>query len=351
MPINSIDLKKFSVFEKLRLEFCKGLNVFIGENATGKSHLMKLLYSLIKPLEDYNGHKEYGPIVREKLAGVFKPEDDLVRRLVRRTVGISTANGTLVHGGASRIDFSLTTRGEFTFHTSAGKTPRSVFLPTGEALSMYEGFIAAYDQRELSFDETYYDLCKAMTGRPLKGPRMQEAKELIGPLEDILGGRVVLKGGRFHLHSEGEGNIEAHLLAEGHRKIACIAHLIANGTLMENNVLFWDEPEANLNPRLVTKVALMLRSLVHTGVQVFISTHDFLLSQELSLAVEYQTRPVAPTRFFAFSRPDASSPVSVESGDQLADLADDAILQEFAEHYDREQRLFYGEEKEAGARQ
>ena len=203
---------------------------------------------------------------------------------------------------------------------------------------MFDGFIAAYDERELSFDETYYDLCVALSAKPLRGARRGDIASLLRPLENILGGRVVLEGGRFHV-SAPDGFIEAHLLAEGFRKIAGLVHLIANGSLMQNGLLFWDEPEANLNPRLVTRVAQALCTLTRGGVQVFVATHDFLLSHELSLAAEYGTEPRVPMRFFAFSRQDGG-PVTVESGGTLAELSHNPILEEFAAHYDRERALF-----------
>ncbi len=39
--------------------------------------------------------------------------------------------------------------------------------------------------------------------------------------------------------------MEMHLVAEGLRKLAMIARLIANGSLVDKVSLFWDEPEAN----------------------------------------------------------------------------------------------------------
>jgi len=46
MPLNSLRLKNFTVFSELDITFSPGLNVIIGENATGKSHLLKLGYAL-----------------------------------------------------------------------------------------------------------------------------------------------------------------------------------------------------------------------------------------------------------------------------------------------------------------
>lgn len=41
--------------------------------------------------------------------------------------------------------------------------------------------------------------------------------------------------------------MEMPLVAEGLRKVAMLARLIATGTLLEQGYLFWDEPETNLN--------------------------------------------------------------------------------------------------------
>jgi wobble nucleotide-excising tRNase len=172
---------------------------------------------------------------------------------------------------------------------------------------------------------------------------MEEAEELAKSIEQTIGGKVRLKGGRFHVRyvATGFGEIEAHLLAEGFRKLASIAYLIVNGSLTKDSILFWDEPEANLNPKLVTEVAKILRSLAAGGVQIFIASHDYLLTNELAMAANYELAPRVPINFFGFKRTEDRSAVEVESSDRLADLQDNPILQEFAEHYDREQKLLF----------
>ena len=44
--LESIEVRNFTVFREARLEFARGLNVIVGENATGKTHLLKLPYSV-----------------------------------------------------------------------------------------------------------------------------------------------------------------------------------------------------------------------------------------------------------------------------------------------------------------
>ena len=59
----------------------------------------------------------------------------------------------------------------------------------------------------------------------------------------------MLHGEEFFLNGE-QGEIEFTLLAEGLRKLGLLWLLIRNGSLRPGAVLFWDEPETNLNPKL-----------------------------------------------------------------------------------------------------
>ena len=45
MIIKKIKLENYTVFEDQQIEFCPGVNIFIGENGTGKTHILKALYS------------------------------------------------------------------------------------------------------------------------------------------------------------------------------------------------------------------------------------------------------------------------------------------------------------------
>jgi len=214
---------------------------------------------------------------------------------------------------------------------------KGVFIPPNEVLAIYPGFAASYEKRELAFDQTYYDLCRALSAAPLKTNQVILSRLKLS-LEEILQGKVVQRGDHFYIQGKkSERTLEAHLLAEGHRKIAALVHLINNGSIDKDTILFWDEPEASMNPQLIRHIAIFLRELAKIGIQVFIATHDYLLTGELSLAAEYQTQPRVPIRFFAMSR-EGDDPVDIQCGDTLADLQDNPILDEFAAHYQREQQ-------------
>ncbi len=338
--IESVVLEEFSGFAPQKFDFCPGLNVLIGINGSGKSHLMKLLYSIWKTWE-VHGEAETGDLeifLKQKLASVFKPQGNKLERLVRRRRGQNTAKVSL-SGAGQTLEFQISAKGvSIGQHHPTHIEDNAIFLPSREVLAMYAGFIHAYQNRILSFDETYFDLCVAMSGSTLRGVPKEEASALAKPLEKILGGKVRLEGDEFKVKLK-NGDMESHLLAEGLRKIASVIHLIRNGTLGRKSILFWDEPEANLNPQLVVKVVETLLALAASGMQIFIASHDFLMTHELSLRAEYKKNK-APMRFFSLYPSEEG--VIHSSGEVLAELERNTILDEFSAHYDREQAYFNG---------
>ncbi len=334
MTLGAVNFKNFTVFEDATFELCPGVNVLIGANATGKTHAMKAMYAMLRAIE-----RGLSATFWTKFAEVFRPDQSDVRRLIRR--GGADARDTKIYfnrDGAWESWVSIAADGSGNAMNNRDPV-NSLYIPSREVLSMYEGFIAAYQSRELAFDETFFDLCVALNANLLRGERAEQVASLLAQLEAILGGKVILEGNRFYVQPFGRERYEAHLLAEGLRKIATLAHLVANGSLVPGGVLFWDEPETNLNPRLITQLVDFLVALARHGVQVILTTHDYLLAHRLSLISEYSE--VEPKiRFFGLACEVAAGPVQVTQGDTLAGLPNNPIVEEFARHYDFERELF-----------
>jgi predicted ATPase len=348
--VQKLVVEQFTAFDaQTEFEFNPGINVFIGANSTGKTHVLKAMYTLLKICEraqldipegltSETGMEQLKVMAQRKFEKVFKP--DRIGRLVNRSHrGQRTGKVELTYQGKSIAVEIASKSNKFSITSAALPEPvSSVFLPAHEFLSAYQGFIAAYEKRETAFDETYYDLAVALNATPLLGKRQEEIKSLVDPLEKaIQGGKVTQDNGKFYVKLP-EGNLESSLVAEGYRKLAGLIYLLNNGSLTQNGILFWDEPEANLNPRLVTTIVKTLKILAASGMQIFISTHDYLVSQELSLVTEYgEWKDI---RFFAFQPPKRGAGVTFEGGDSLAEISHNPILDEFAAYYDRETGLF-----------
>ena len=245
--------------------------------------------------------------------------------------------------------------------TASNRLPameRSVFVPPREVLSLFPGFISAWRERESNFDRTYYDLCMALDAKPLRGPRSDRRAQLLKPMETALQGKVTVKNGRFYV-SLADGDMEVPLVAEGLRKLAMLAYLVTNGRLSENGYLFWDEPEANMNPKLAKDLATVIRSFGDWGVQTFVATHDYALASELSLgnsssalprdslredaagpspglASQDSAKPSTRPSFFGLSRSNETEGVQVEVGARLEDLSNNPILDALTDLHDRE---------------
>jgi len=341
--LRSLSLKNFTVFAEADLKFASGLNVIVGENGAGKSHILKLAYTVAavsawgaRDSGSATPTKSYLEMaIARKLRGVFRPDE--LGRLARRQAGKSRCEVDVrFQPNSLRMGFSFNTssRSEVSIDLLPtrweGKPP--AYLPTRELLSIYPGFLSLYETSELPFEETWKDIC-VLLGAPLaRGPRLNEIRQLLEPLEEQLGGKVVLEDGRFYVRLEA-GKMEAHLVAEGLRKLAMIARLIATGTLIGTGLLFWDEPEANLNPKVIKSVARTILQLCQAGVQVFVASHSLFLMRELDILLKQDEFKTTEAQFFGL-HPSADG-VEVQQGPTVDDTGEIDSLNEELTQSDR----------------
>jgi len=342
--IQKLALNSFTNFADNSFTFSQGINVLIGKNGTGKTHILKAIAATISANNEFilspsQSKDKFENLIAEKLIGYFKPEQ--LGRLVKRQQGRTSARLELTIQ-KSELSYSFATSSKANVkiekNDGFGKIS-SLYIPPREMFSLYEGFLGLVKNREISFDESYIQLAKALDAPILKGPRFDKVKDLIEPLEKALDIKVIKENGRFYIN-DNNGKMEAHLVAEGLRKLASVMYLILNGELSKNSVLFWDEPEANLNPALIKVVANFIQLLAQQGVQVFIATHDYLLTHLLSLHAEYRTIEAAPDMIFFCLSKDVSGSVVVEEGETLIQINNNPILEEYARFYDLERMLF-----------
>jgi energy-coupling factor transporter ATP-binding protein EcfA2 len=335
-PVSKVSLDAVTVFSGLSLHAAEGINVIIGENGSGKTHLLKCAYAVLRAAEE-----------AERELPVPPWGDKLTRLFSGGFRSLFAGEGEAAHVRVECGDWVFE-RIEHPPGLAAWSLPapvrtRTLFLPSREPLAMYAGFVSAYEKRDLAFDETYYDVCRELGQRELREPA-PEFKAVLDELERVIGGEVRLNVSAFVVETK-RGPIAAPMVAEGHRKLAALAYLIKTGALTSETILFWDEPEANLNPKLVRVVAQVLRKLGKAGVQVFVATHDYLLARELSLEAEYRPSEL-DTRFFVLHRGSDDEPVAIAEGASWVDLQENPIFEAYAAHYERERELFTGEVEE-----
>ncbi|MCE1248474.1 MAG: AAA family ATPase [Firmicutes bacterium] len=293
MLLTGINLSRFTAFENLALEFSPGLNIFVGENGTGKTHLMKAAYAACEASRQNINFAE-------KLVKIFLPADNQVGRLVKRNSGSSQAvvgiTGKRKGSGKSQDDKGETALEiSFSNHTksfhNAGlsgverwteEITESVYIPPKDMLSNAPGFLSLYEKREIHFEEYYVDILKNAALPILKGPLDEKRNRLLSLLEEQLDGTIITKKEEFYLKNK-QGSLEFTLLAEGLRKLGLLWVLIRNGVLANGSILFWDEPEANLNPKIIKSLVNILIELQRLDMQIFVATHDYVFLKETDL--------------------------------------------------------------------
>ncbi|MFO8156026.1 MAG: AAA family ATPase [Pseudomonadota bacterium] len=337
MSLTHISLKRFTAFESLELPLSEGLNVFIGANGTGKTHLMKVAYSACDVSKTRKGFAE-------KLVRVFLPSRDAIGRLVKRR-GQSSHGQVAVYRGARKLSVQFSNHAKRADSTRVvgmakwtGEPVESVYIPVKEMLSNAPGFRALYSQREIHYEEVYADLLDRAY-LPIKtGPRDKARQRLLEILREVMAGKVEVKDEEFFLRSP-KGNLEFSLLAEGMRKLALLWILIQNGTLTSGSVLFWDEPETNLNPRLFGVLMDILLELQRNGVQVFLATHDYVVLKELELRRE-KSDNVAFHSLYADD--ESGGDIVCHTSDSYGAIHPNAIAEAFGDIYDRDVRRSLG---------
>jgi hypothetical protein len=217
-----------------------------------------------------------------------------------------------------------------------------VFIPTRELVTLCPWFVSLYDNYHLRFEESWRDTVSLLGAPSVKGARQSDVADLLEPLEKAMGGTVVVDSatGEFYLNMPGEGKMEMPLVAEGLRKMAMLARLISTGVLLEKGYLFWDEPETNLNPKLIKVLAASIVHLCSRGVQVFLATHSYFLLKELAL-LSRQTQ--VAQRYIGLNVSGQAGTVTVQQADALAELENIVALDEELAQYDRDlQGLAHG---------
>lgn len=350
--IKNIRIKNYMIFDSLDLDFSKDINIICGENSTGKTVLLKIIYSILKSYRD--AEKDKNPSVEtferyllEKIQGVFRPDNNNIVRLINRTAGESKSEILMKLDGVPdhEAKFEINRQGDKRlsvsiddYNVNVKTISEPIYIPPKEIISTMENFGSLYREYQIAFEETYADLCYLLE-KPLKKSLTKEEMGIIKRIEDILQGKVVQREKKIYLEISNVSNFEMGVLSEGYRKLSTLVSLIKSGSLDRNSIVFWDEPESNMNPKMITMVASVLCDLANIGVQVFVATHSYFVQQAFDLYGRKNKDKNLDIRFYSLYHEDKS--LRVAEACAINELDHNSIMEEFDAVYDREQDLFY----------
>ena len=178
LKIKQVELENFMIFHSLSMQFSDGINLIFGENSTGKTAILKILYASTKAVSDSMNQKKtilkepFQKHLVQKITGVFRPERDAIGRLVGRKQGSNRSEVEIFLEQSDKLSFGFGNRQVNRIDMNAVVKNEiepfiPIYIPPKEIISATGNFTSLYDEFHIEFDETYYDLAKLLL-RPLK---------------------------------------------------------------------------------------------------------------------------------------------------------------------------------------
>ncbi|WP_460585433.1 AAA family ATPase [Hymenobacter arcticus] len=354
--LKRLHLKNFTVFADADFKFGPGLNVLVGTNGTGKSHVLKLGYAVVKAIMEIEQHR-----IKLSITQRFIPIT-IVNYIANNLVStfLSAARGQLVRDGNTDdatifVEFNSGDEVSFEFqikrpdetalvHNTNFQIKEIVFpvlIPAKEILTL-SWMLAAADQLVLPIEQSYLDLLKQLRGLPRR--HLTPPAE-IQALTTAISGEVIEESGKYYLVHKSGQRLEMSMVAEGLRKFGTLQKLLTNGSLTQNTTLYWDEPEANLNPALLRKLAAILAELARQGFQIILATHSTDLLKEFHILSRQKDAKPLPIKYFGLNA-EPGEATRIVSTDNFEHLPDVVALEVELKQADELENIFIREDRE-----
>ncbi len=289
--INQIKLDNFGPLSDINWSTLGKINLVIGGNGSGKTFLLKAIYSSLRTLEDYkrgNEQRSASEILTEKLYWTFQAEK--IGDLVRKGAEIPLSSVLRIDNKDFSYSFGKDTSKQISSLENhvPPRASNSIFLPAKEVLSLHQIILKSREQdKAFGFDDTYFDLAKALRISTSRGRNYEEFSRSRRQLEDILGGVIEYDeaSGRW-LFVKGRHKFPIGVTAEGIKKIAILDTLLGNRYLDTNSVVLIDEPESALHPTAISQLLDIVAMLAERGIQFFMASHSYFVVKKLFLIAQ-----------------------------------------------------------------
>ena len=381
--IARLELENFAAFRQLRMEFSPRVNVIIGENSSGKTHLLKAAYALGKSCDDLkkNAELSFSDLATDKLLRLYKPQNNSLSRLYCRSgEGPARVRAADANDKVAEVEFSSKSKKVQAPSVPDGVSLSGVYIPTKDVLSLLPAMAeqrVSQDCLQSLFDDTILDLCfdllhkveddyeTELSDNPRLGTLLPVLSEAIGGRYEIAGTQQFFTKGRYEdvkstpssqsqqakaysdkskLRFTAQSGTElcSNMTAEGYRKIGVLMQLLRNRCIEPGitGTLFWDEPECNLNPKLIRILVDALLTLSRNGLQIVVTTHDYVLLKWLDLlSVKSKDDHI---RYHSIYRDAESNELRVDTCDEYSKISRSSISDTFAELYDADVKRALG---------
>lgn len=295
----SVSVKNFGALKDVSWNGLSRINLVLGENGTGKSFLLKAMYVALRTCETYkrgDDKRDFGDILSDKLYWTFQAEKigDIATKSKDKK---DSLNFCAEIDESTKLSYSFGRDTEKQIKNISGipavnRLAESIFLPAKEVVSLQKIIIKSREQDRLfGFDNTYYDLARALNNPTMRGRSSDRVADVRSHLEDMLGGRLEKDEDtqNWYFKDQNAKKFLIGVVAEGIKKVSILDILLGNRYLSPESVVFIDEPESALHPAAISKFMNIIYELSLTGMQFIMATHSYFVLKKLYLlATEHQ---------------------------------------------------------------
>ena len=288
---SSVYFKNYAGLPDLHWKNLSNVNIVIGENGTGKSTLLKALYSAVRTIEDNNrgnNNMSLSEILSQKLYWTF--QIDKIGDIVKKTANGLLKFSSVFNEKKFQYSFEKDTTKQFQNIENAidKREDNSVFIPAKEIISLHNIILKSRENDYVfGFDDTYYDLAKALRQSRTRGKNYTEFSTAREKLANFLHGHIEYDtDNNKWFFKSGSQKFAIGLTAEGVKKISILDILLGNRFINKNSIIFLDEPESALHPKAVSNFMEIISLLAKSGMQFFMATHSYFVIKKLFLIAQ-----------------------------------------------------------------
>lgn len=333
--IQQVKLVNFGPVRDLSFNDFGRINLFIGPNRSGKTILLKSLYAATKAIELFGrgkNIKKINELLFDKLYWTFQVDKigDIVARPDNGPLSFEMQEN---NGGRFAFNFSSKTEKQIVNVTSTceQRNTDSIFIPAKEVLSLIDIIIQSREDQSFGFDDTYYDLAKALLPTR-RGRNYKKFADSRKRLENLIDGKLEYdKDLKKWVFTQGRQKFDISLTSEGTKKIAILDTLLGNHYLSKDSIIFIDEPEAGLHPELLIEFLDILKVLADCGLQIFVASHSFFVIKKLYLIAQSHNLSIPVISF--------GKDNLIEYDNLLDSMPDNPIIRQSIELYKEEMSL------------
>ena len=289
--IKNFEIHDYRQFKNAKFDNFANINLFVGENDTGKTTILKFLYCISHELKNLINTNIRVCNIFQYINNIYtfnnfkfgssNKSTDKLKKLY-----LYDENSIHFNASISNSKNEIITSDDNINNYNYDYKP--LFIPAKEILSIMNAVIYLKNQNiESGFDDSYTDIIYEIIAR-----KNIDEKELLSVFKnkyDFYNGNIQIDENTNAVnYHKNDGNIyNINITAEVIKKLGIFEVLHNTGNLTKKSILFIDEPENSLHPKMVRELMRFLVDISKEGVQIFMASHNsFVLNQLSNIAIK-----------------------------------------------------------------